>query len=328
MVEGLLRDFVQEDWLALIDFSTLEKQGGSYVTDDLREREDDIIWRVRVAGEWLYVYLLIEFQSQIDPWMAVRIMVYTGLLYQDLIKSGAVAAGQRLPPVFPLVLYNGSGRWTAARDIAELIVPLPTALARYRPQQRYHLIDEGRIGEETLEQATSVAAELVRLETLAAEGPEALRPILSRLGARLQGPRYASLRRALTVWFARVLLRRLLPGENLPQLHDLGEVETMLSEHVDEWTQKWKREGLREGERKGKREGKLEGEQTGKLEGKTDALKRLLRIRFGDLPPWAQSRIDAATLGQLDTWLDGIFQAATLDALLGGQPPQSRPPAS
>ena len=70
---------------------------------------------VRVAGDWLYVYLLIEFQSQIDPWMAVRIMVYTGLLYQDLIKSGAVAAGQHLPPVFPLALYNGSGQWTAAR---------------------------------------------------------------------------------------------------------------------------------------------------------------------------------------------------------------------
>ena len=335
MVEGLLRDFVHEDWLTLIDFSTLEKQGGSYVTDDLREREDDIIWRVRVAGEWLYVYLLIEFQSQIDPWMAVRIMVYTGLLYQDLIKSGAVAAGQQLPPVFPLVLYNGSGRWTAARDIAELIVPLPNALARYRPHHRYHLIDEGRIGEATLEQATSVAAELVRLENLAAEGPEALRPILRRLGTRLRGPGSASLRRALTVWFARVLLRRLLPGENLPLLHDLGEVETMLSEHVDEWTQKWKREGLREGKleglREGERKGKLEGERTGKregkLEGKRDALKRLLRVRFGDLPPWAQARIDAATLGQLDAWLDGLFQAATLDVLLGGQPPRSRPPA-
>jgi hypothetical protein len=226
------------------------------------------------------------------------------------------------------VLYNGTGRWTAARDIAELIVPLPGALARYRPQQRYHLIDEGRVGEETLAQATSVTAELVRLETLAAEGPAALRPILSRLGARLQCPRYASLRRALTVWFARVLLRRLLPGENLPELHDLVEVETMLAEHVEEWTQKWKREGLLEGKREGRLEGKLEGKREGKREGKTDALKRLLRVRFGELPPWAQSRIDAATLGQLDTWLDGIFQAATLEeVLLGGQPPGSPPPA-
>ena len=33
-------------------FSTLEKQGGSYVTDDLREREDDIIWRARWHGQF------------------------------------------------------------------------------------------------------------------------------------------------------------------------------------------------------------------------------------------------------------------------------------
>ena len=319
MVEGLLRDFVQEDWLGLIDFTTLEKQGGSYVTDDLREREDDIIWRVRVAGEWLYVYLLIEFQSQVDPWMAVRVMVYTGLLYQDLIKSGAAAAGERLPPVFPLVLYNGTGRWTAARDIAELIVPLPNALARYCPQHRYHLIDEGRIGPDTLDQASSVAAELVRLEVLATDGPEAVRPILRRLSARLQGPGYASLRRALTVWFARVLLRRLMPDERFPELHDLTEVETMLAEHVEEWTQKWKREGVREGI--------LEGELQGKLKGKADALKRLLRGRFGELPQWAGARIDVATLDQVDGWLDGLVQAATLEGLLGGQPPEPRPPA-
>lgn len=50
MVEGLLHDFVQEDWLALIDFSTLEKRGGSYVTDDLRDREDDILVRAGIAA--------------------------------------------------------------------------------------------------------------------------------------------------------------------------------------------------------------------------------------------------------------------------------------
>jgi hypothetical protein len=251
--------------------------------------------------------------------MAVRVMVYTGLLYQDLIKSGAAAAGERLPPVFPLVLYNGTGRWTAARDIAELIVPLPNALARYCPQHRYHLIDEGRIGPDTLDQASSVAAELVRLEVLATDGPEAVRPILRRLSARLQGPGYASLRRALTVWFARVLLRRLMPDERFPELHDLTEVETMLAEHVEEWTQKWKREGVREGI--------LEGELQGKLKGKADALKRLLRGRFGELPQWAGARIDVATLDQVDGWLDGLFQAATLEGLLGGQPPEPRPPA-
>ena len=90
MVESLLRDFVPEDFVRELDFSSLEQCSGSYVTDDLRERHDDIVWRLRWNGEFIYLYLLIEFQSSSDPWMAVRILAYTALLWQDLIKSGAM----------------------------------------------------------------------------------------------------------------------------------------------------------------------------------------------------------------------------------------------
>jgi len=50
MVEDLLRGFVHEPWVAEVNFATLEKVSGSYVTDDLREREDDVIcatWQPR-----------------------------------------------------------------------------------------------------------------------------------------------------------------------------------------------------------------------------------------------------------------------------------------
>jgi predicted transposase YdaD len=83
MVRDLLLGFVKEDWVGELDLSTLEKMNGSYVSDDLRDREDDIIWRVRWGEDWLYVYLLLEFQSTVDQYMAVRIMVYLGMLYQD-----------------------------------------------------------------------------------------------------------------------------------------------------------------------------------------------------------------------------------------------------
>lgn len=45
-------------------------------------------------------------------------LVYVGLLYQDLLRAGQVGAGERLPAVFPLVLDNGNGRWTAARELS------------------------------------------------------------------------------------------------------------------------------------------------------------------------------------------------------------------
>ncbi|MFM8330126.1 MAG: Rpn family recombination-promoting nuclease/putative transposase [Candidatus Methylumidiphilus sp.] len=38
MVADLLRGFVHEDWVAELDFSTLEKCHGHYVSDRLRKR--------------------------------------------------------------------------------------------------------------------------------------------------------------------------------------------------------------------------------------------------------------------------------------------------
>ena len=64
----------------------------------------------------------------------------------------------------------------------------------------------------------------------------------------------------------------------------------------------------------------------GEAKGKAEDLKRLLARRFGPLPKWAAARIDAAPIAQLDAWLDGIFDAPTLDALLGPQPPRRRKP--
>jgi predicted transposase YdaD len=47
MIKDLLLGFVSEPWVAKLDFATLETVKDSFVSDDLRERYDDIIWRVR-----------------------------------------------------------------------------------------------------------------------------------------------------------------------------------------------------------------------------------------------------------------------------------------
>ena len=111
MVRDLLCGFVPEAWVSELDFSSLEKISGRHLSDDLRGRESDVIWRLRLRHEWLYVYLLLEFQSRDDRWMALRVLVYTGLLYQDLIRTRVVGRGERLPAVFPIVIYNGRKPW-------------------------------------------------------------------------------------------------------------------------------------------------------------------------------------------------------------------------
>jgi len=39
--------FLPAAWVKALDLTTLEKCSGSYVSDDLRDRADDLIWRVR-----------------------------------------------------------------------------------------------------------------------------------------------------------------------------------------------------------------------------------------------------------------------------------------
>ena len=316
MVESLIRDFVPEDWVRELNFSSLERCNGSYVSDDLRERHDDVVWRIRFKGSWCYVYLLIEFQSSVDPWMALRVMTYIGLLYQDLIKAGEVGGGDKLPPVFPVVLYNGEPRWTACLEMAELIAPMPVGLARYRPSLRYFLVDEGTVPEAELA-PDSLVAELVRMERSA--GPEDLRAALARLKNRLSERRYQGLRRAFAVWIRRVLLHRLVPREPVAELNELEEVEAMLAERVVEWTEKWKREGLLEGRKEGRKEGRLEGRNEGRdegrVEGRSAILNRLLAKRFGvDIfDPRMQERLRTATPEQLDLWAERILDAKTID---------------
>ena len=69
----------------------------------------------------------------------------------------------------------------------------------------------------------------------------------------------------------------------------------------------------------GKTDGEAEGKKEGKKEGKVITLDRQLIRRFGPLSPWAAQRIAAAPEEQLDLWLDGIFDATSVEDLLGGE---------
>lgn len=292
MVASLLRDFVPESFVAELDFSTLERCSGSYVSDDLRERHDDMVWRVRWQGEfWCYLYILTEFQSTVDGWMAVRVLTYTALLWQDLIRTGRVKEGEPLPPVFPLVIYNGGTRWTAAQDTTGLLPPLSGPLAAYQPRQRYFLLDEGQVSEARLAAGKGLAGLLLRLER--AREPEELLPLLDELAARLSGPRYQRLQRAFTVWLSRVVLQRtgMAAAEN--DVNDLREVRTMLAERA----MQWKDEYIRQGVLMGREEGLEEGLTLGRGEGVGLALRTLLESRLGCLPP----QVDACLADISDT---------------------------
>lgn len=72
-------------------------------------------------------------------------------------------------------------------------------------------------------------------------------------------------------------------------------------------------QGVQEGLQQGLQKGLQQGLQQGELSGERRALKRLLSRRFGELPDWAERRIDeVASIEALDDLID---RAATADSL-------------
>ncbi len=151
MVRDVLRACLPAHRLAAADLSSLGELSPEYVSDELRTRHGDTVWHLRLGRRRAFLLVLLEFQAQDDRLMALRILTYTGLLLLELARNQPPeVAGERLPAVLPVVLYNGTEPWTAAPDMGSLITPVGPWLAPYQPAQRYYLIDLQRVAADAL----------------------------------------------------------------------------------------------------------------------------------------------------------------------------------
>jgi len=295
LVEELLRGFLPGTWTDKLDFTTLERMGGSFVSADLRERHSDLIWRLRLRGEegggWVYVYLLLEFQSTVDPFMALRLLTYTGLLLEEIVRKEKLKPGDRLPAVLPLVLYNGDRRWRAPLRLESLFVPVPKELKRYLPRLTYHLVDERRLDLNRLELQENLTAALFRVET----APSAqVVPTLSRALDGLLPAGDSVLRRTVYTWFTSVVRRR-FPDAIIPEGMDVEEAP-MLEDALAEW--------------------KDQIAQEARLEMRRATLLKLMTLRFGRLPKEARSRVQQMTSNrELDRLTRKVLSAKSLQEM-------------
>ncbi|NHZ62917.1 Rpn family recombination-promoting nuclease/putative transposase [Massilia genomosp. 1] len=164
LVRELVTDFTPFKLFDDVALSSFEAVDPVYVSERLAGRPNDIVWRVRIGEQFLYVVILLEFQSGVDRWMALRMQNYVGLLCQNLVKQHQLPPSLQLPPVLPLVFYNGVPHSSARTDLATLFMEAPAELAPFQPSQRYVLIDQQRLDTAALEANATLLALLFRME--------------------------------------------------------------------------------------------------------------------------------------------------------------------
>jgi predicted transposase YdaD len=65
-------------------------------------------------------------------------------------------------------------------------------------------------------------------------------------------------------------------------------------------------------------QGRSEGRAEGETRGKAKTLLRLLDRRFHGVPEPYHAQVLAADVEQLDTWIDAVLDAESIDAVFGG----------
>ncbi len=275
-----------------------------------RRRESDKVWRIpRRSGGETYLLLLMEFQSTLDPWMALRVLVYTGLVWQEVVKSKQLPPDGKLPPVLPVVLYNGRQRWEKLESVRDLIgLPDGSPLWPWQTDGRYYLIDEGAFAAPDLALREGLPALLFRLEG-SPELPEVVAVIDGLLAWFGAHPGFLEAR-SVFVTLLRALAAPLDPEVRIPE--DLLELRNMLATRGEEWKQQWRQEGRQEGRQQGRQEGRREGLQ----QGEAALLLRQLERRFGPLPEAVRERVVGADTEILEVWADRVLESGTLAEVL------------
>lgn len=245
MVYDLISHFFNEKWFKGIDIESLEKVNSHYISVKYEKRESDIVWKMKYKGEWIYLYLLLEFQSTIDRYMSIRLMSYIGLLYEDLIKSKVLTKKRELPPVLPWVIYTGRQAWSAPLHSHLLLEKAaPLEMKEYFPQFKYHILDIGHYP--LLEgQGTNLITALIKLEKTILDRNQS-RPIIEALLMKLKGSEYDSLRRAFARYAHRILKLRNVAEETDIEKIDLEEVRNMLAERIEAYDRRLVEEGRQE----------------------------------------------------------------------------------
>ena len=300
----LLRGFVQQPWLEDVDLSTIEPVKTDHTSDKGVTRFNDMVWKIRKRnGDPLYVLVMLEVQSRVEHFMAVRMNMYVGLLYDVLVRSGQIEGG-KVPQVVPLVLYGGERKWNAPLELTELIAGSVRGMEQYSNQFNYHLVSVQDCKE--LDPSRRNVAD-AWFRALRARDYQSASAALKQLIEVLDGPEHARLRAIITEWFLDVMLELFLPKKELGELknsQDLVEVRQMLSENIVKWSEEW----IAKGEARGLAKGEAKGLAKGEARGQRSMLVRQAQARFGTgaATEFADQldRVNSPeTLGAIGEWL-------------------------
>jgi hypothetical protein len=132
IAEGELRSVLPSAVVAALDSTALTVEPGSPVDPERAALETDLVYRLQLAGEDVFVLVLFEHQSSEEATMPFRMARYMIRIWERWLRAQEVPPS-RVPVIVPLVLNNDLKPWTAPRSLRALYAAPEHVLAALGP---------------------------------------------------------------------------------------------------------------------------------------------------------------------------------------------------
>ena len=324
-LEALLR-MVGGEIADALDFDRVEQLNRSFISDELRPQESDMIFKVPFrtptqGHQEVIVYLLIEHQSTVDRSMGLRLLSYMVQIWMEERRQGQEQESPlgewRLTPIVPIVFYTGKGEWKVPISLTALM-DIPEVLTRFVPTFNTLFLDVKATPPGELTQTGHPFGWLLTvLQQEHAEDPAAMRQALldALTGLRdlqTQDPDHYT--RAVLYLFLLILHRRPEAEQQdlfgiLTQDHTQNmEIVDMAASIIEISEQRGLQQGIKQGIEKGIEQGEIQGKQ--------EALLKLLQHRFPSVPDTVITQVRALrSLVELDALFEKYLTAESLEEL-------------
>ncbi|MGD9505275.1 MAG: Rpn family recombination-promoting nuclease/putative transposase [Syntrophobacteraceae bacterium] len=300
---SFLESNLPSELTSLMDLDALEVLQESFIDEQFKQSEADLLLATPIANRPGYVYILFEHQSSPDAFMALRLLSYMVRVWERFRRENP--ENGKLPAIIPMVLFHGPRGWQGAPAFEVLVDAPDDVFAPHTPKFLFRLFDLSPLGEEEL-----AGNAVVRIlgDALGAYGRRDFKVRVARafdaLNELANAPGFA---RYLEVLFRYVLQVHDIPKEELVQL-----VTQTVKPNVREAVMTTYEQLIEEG----KQIGLLEGKKRGWLEGFNSALLRQLSKKFQADAIALAPLLSGLTPEQQDELSDKILDAGSLDEIV------------
>jgi predicted transposase/invertase (TIGR01784 family) len=293
------------------DWASLTLEPGSYIDDDLTERQSDLLFRVRISDTEARMYLLFEHQSEPDPRMPFRLLRYMIRIWEQIERTESEA---HLPAIIPVVLSHAERGWhvpTSFEDTLDLGA-MKDHLLPHIPRFRYIVDDLASASDDEInERVSSLYVRIVM--RLLRDG--------RRLPISLVFQQCADLLRAIgqstPIESIELLLRYAVYLSETADREPLRAVLATIATDKDHTMRNLADSLLETVEARGIEKGIATGIEQGRADSLRSVLRKLLLLKFGAVSPSVDSKVASASVDVLDAWVGRVLTSESADEVVG-----------